>query len=45
MGVPEREGRGALRFTLGWSTTDAEIDALLAALPGAVDRARAAAGD
>ena len=42
MGVPEREARGALRFTLGWSTTDAEIDALLAVLPDAVARARAA---
>lgn len=42
MGVPEREARGALRFTLGWSTTDAEIEALLAALPAAVERARAA---
>lgn len=42
MGVPEREARGALRFTLGRSTTDAEIDALLAILPAAVERARAA---
>jgi cysteine desulfurase len=42
MGVPEAEARGALRFTLGPSTTDAEIDALLAVLPGVLARARTA---
>ncbi len=42
MGVPEDEARGALRFTLGPSTTQADIDAVLAALPAAVERARAA---
>lgn len=44
MGVPEVDARGALRFTLGWSTTDADIDALLDVLPAAVARARAARG-
>jgi cysteine desulfurase len=44
MGVPAADARGALRFTLGWSTTDAEIDALLEVLPSAVARARAAVG-
>ena len=39
MGVPEGEARGALRFTLGRTTTDADVDALLAALPDAVARA------
>ncbi|WP_445443865.1 cysteine desulfurase family protein [Clavibacter sp. km1a] len=39
MGVPEDEARGALRFTLGRTTTDADVDALLAALPDAVARA------
>ena len=43
MGVPEAEARGALRITLGHDTTDADVDALLAALPDAVARARAAA--
>lgn len=43
MGVPEAEARGALRITLGHDTSDADIDALLAALPDAVARARAAA--
>ncbi|CAN01446.1 cysteine desulfurase family protein [Clavibacter michiganensis] len=39
MGVPDGEARGALRFTLGRTTTDADVDALLAALPDAVARA------
>ncbi|AYF98640.1 cysteine desulfurase family protein [Protaetiibacter intestinalis] len=43
MGVPESEARGALRVTLGHDTTDADVDAFLAALPAAVARARAAA--
>jgi cysteine desulfurase len=42
MGVSEPDARGALRFTLGPDTTADEIDALLAALPAAVDAARAA---
>jgi cysteine desulfurase len=42
MGVSEQDARGALRFSLGHSTTRAEVDALLAALPAVVDRARAA---
>lgn len=43
MGVPEAEARGALRITLGHDSTDADVDAFLAALPDAVQRARAAA--
>lgn len=42
MGVAEADALGALRFTLGEASTDAEIDALLAALPSALERARAA---
>lgn len=42
MGIPESSARGALRFSLGWSTTEADVDAALAALPGAVERARRA---
>ncbi len=42
MGVPAEEARGALRFTLGPATTAAEIDALLAVLPGVLAQARAA---
>ncbi|MET1052604.1 MAG: cysteine desulfurase family protein [Mycetocola sp.] len=39
MGRNELEARGALRMTLGHSTTDADVDALLAALPGAYAQA------
>jgi cysteine desulfurase len=39
MGRSEREARGALRFTLGRTSTDADVDALLAALPGAYAQA------
>lgn len=35
MGIPEDDALGALRFTLGHGTTEAEIDALVAALPAA----------
>ena len=40
MGVPEDDARGAIRLSLGHSSTVDDIDALLAALPGAVERAR-----
>ena len=43
MGVPEAEARGALRITLGTTSTDTDVDAFLAAIPDAVTRARAAA--
>jgi len=36
MGLSESDARGALRMTLGHSTTAAEVDALVAALPAAV---------
>jgi cysteine desulfurase len=39
MGLSEADARGALRFTLGHHTTEDEIDALVAALPAAVERA------
>jgi cysteine desulfurase len=39
MGRSEQEARGALRFTLGRTSTDADVDALLAALPGAYEQA------
>ena len=44
MGVPEAHARGALRVTLGHTSTDADVDAFLAALPTAVERARRASG-
>lgn len=42
MGLDETEARGALRITVGHTTTEADVDALLAALPGAFARARRA---
>ena len=42
MGVPEEEARGALRLTLGHSSTVADVDAFLAALPQALVTARRA---
>jgi cysteine desulfurase len=43
MGLTEREARSSVRFSLGHSSTAADVAALLAALPEAVQRARAAA--
>jgi len=42
IGLDEAAARSALRVTLGRSTTEAEVDAFLAALPAAVAAARAA---
>ena len=39
MGRSESDARGALRITLGHASTDAEVDAFLAALPGAYAQA------
>ena len=41
MGV---EAERSLRLSVGWSTTDADVDALLAALPGVIERLRALGG-
>jgi cysteine desulfurase len=40
MGQDEVTARGSLRFSLGHTSTDADVDALLAALPAVVERAR-----
>lgn len=42
MGLDEETARGAQRFTLGHASTEADVDALLKALPGAYSRARQA---
>ncbi|MCM4076762.1 cysteine desulfurase family protein [Paractinoplanes hotanensis] len=42
MGADEDRARSSLRFTLGHTSTSTDIDELLAALPGAVERARRA---
>ncbi len=39
MGLSDTEARGALRITVGHTTTEADVDALLVALPDAVARA------
>ncbi|MDC5698905.1 cysteine desulfurase NifS, partial [Intrasporangium calvum] len=38
----ESDARGALRLTLGHTSTDADVDAVIEALPAAVERARRA---
>lgn len=42
MGIPEPIARGSLRLSLGHTSTDADVDGFLAALPGVVERARLA---
>jgi cysteine desulfurase len=42
LGLDEAEARGALRFSLGATSSPADVSALLDALPAAVKRARAA---
>ncbi|CAN5404075.1 cysteine desulfurase family protein [soil metagenome] len=42
MGLTEGEARGALRLSLGHTSTQADVDGFLAALPSAIDRARRA---
>ena len=42
MGADDDRARSSLRFTLGHTSTQADVDALLAALPAAVERARRA---
>jgi cysteine desulfurase len=41
MGVDEKIAHGAVRFSLSRYTTDAEIDAAIAIIPGVIDRLRA----
>ncbi|GAA4592283.1 cysteine desulfurase [Actinoplanes octamycinicus] len=42
MGADDARARSSLRFSLGHDSTEADLDALLGALPGAVERARRA---
>jgi len=42
MGLDEETARGAQRFSLGHASTEADVDALLKALPEAYARARQA---
>jgi cysteine desulfurase len=43
MGVDAESARSSLRLSLGWSTTAADIDAALVAIPKAIESLRAAA--
>ncbi len=43
MGVPSSLANGSIRVSVGWGTTDADVDGFLAVLPKAVARLRAAA--
>ena len=43
MGADEESARSSLRFSLGHTSTSADVDSLLDALPGVVERARRAA--
>lgn len=43
MGQPAQSARGSLRLSLGHTSTTADVDAALAVLPAAVERARQAA--
>jgi cysteine desulfurase len=44
MGADPVAARSSLRFTLGHTSTEADVDVLVAALPAAVERARRATG-
>ena len=41
MGVDDRTASGSLRLSLGWDSTDADVDTALRAVPAAVDKVRA----
>lgn len=40
MGVDRRAALGSIRFSLGWTSTDADVDLALEAVPAAVERSR-----
>ena len=42
MGMEPARARSSLRFSLGSTSTEADLDSLMAVLPAAVDRARSA---
>jgi cysteine desulfurase len=41
MGVDDRRATGSLRLSLGWDSTDADVDVALRAVPAAVEKVRA----
>ncbi len=40
MGRPEEDALSTVRFSLGWTSDEADVDAVVAALPAALDQAR-----
>jgi cysteine desulfurase len=44
MGIPPEAATGALRLTLGWTSTDADVDTALSVIPAAVERLASRAG-
>ena len=42
MGVPDREARGALRFSLGRTTSEVDVKAVVTEIGPVVERARSA---
>lgn len=42
MGISERDARGALRLSLGHTSTQSDVDEVIEALPAAIERARRA---
>jgi cysteine desulfurase len=42
MGLSDADARATIRFSLGWSSTDADVDGALAIVPGLVARVRGA---
>lgn len=45
MGYSETLMRGAIRFSLGWTSTRADVEALVRVLPGVLEKARAVASN
>jgi cysteine desulfurase len=39
MGRSEADATSTLRFSLGWSSTEADVDAVIAAIPETLERA------
>ena len=45
MGYSDLLMRGAIRFSLGWTSTKADVEALVRVLPGVLEKARAVASN
>jgi cysteine desulfurase len=45
MGLTDADARATIRFSLGWSSTAADVDGALALVPPLVERVRGAVRD